>query len=195
MQVYVYRKSNEPLEMFKKSLQSVLQNPGDIFLVHTESDRGYMTLKRVEEEIEEGDVWIVASVNNLGNTVQDICNELCHIARRGIVLLITNYPSMSTFHSKEKSLEALNLLCDVYKNIPNQKISFVSAHPIKTGRKKKTYPEGWSKLYEEWKEKRITSAEFLKKSGLKKATFYNLLGEYRIQSSTFSKVYRLKDVV
>ena len=52
MQVYVYRKSNEPLEMFKKSLQSVLQNPGDIFLVHTESDRGYMTLKRVEEEIE-----------------------------------------------------------------------------------------------------------------------------------------------
>ena len=41
------------------------------------------------------------------------------------------------------------------------------------------YPENWAELYEQWENEKITSKEFLEKSGLKKATFYNLLASYR----------------
>ena len=38
--------------------------------------------------------------------------------------------------------------------------------------------EGWEELYSEWKRKKITTTEFLRKSGLKKATFYSNPEEY-----------------
>lgn len=41
------------------------------------------------------------------------------------------------------------------------------------------FPDGWDKLYEKWKNRTISSKEFMEQSGLKKATFYNMLTEYR----------------
>ena len=41
------------------------------------------------------------------------------------------------------------------------------------------FPEGWDEMYEEWEKKKISSKTFMEKSGLKKATFYNLLTEYK----------------
>ena len=62
----------------------------------------------------------------------------------------------------------------------NQKIT-----PIRTsrragaGRTKLDFPENWEELYTKWEKKEITSGEFIKQSGLKKASFYNLMTEYR----------------
>ena len=41
------------------------------------------------------------------------------------------------------------------------------------------YPDNWEENYVLWKNKKIPSKEFLNRVGLKKATFYNLLTEYR----------------
>ena len=48
------------------------------------------------------------------------------------------------------------------------------------GRKKVAFPDNWDELYEKWKKYEITSSEFIEKTGLKKATFYNMLAEYNI---------------
>lgn len=48
-----------------------------------------------------------------------------------------------------------------------------------SGRNKIAYPDNWEELYESWIDKQITSKEFLNKTGLKKATFYNLLTDYK----------------
>ena len=41
------------------------------------------------------------------------------------------------------------------------------------------YPVGWEKKYIKWKNKEISSKTFMEQMGLKKATFYNLLAEYK----------------
>lgn len=101
---------------------------------------------------------------------------------------------MNTYRSKKQSTVLLSLLNEVYTELQGVQIDDIPMHPLKAGRKKAIYPEGWEELYSEWKRKNITTTEFLRKSGLKKATFYNLLGEYRLKSSTFSKMHSLKDV-
>jgi hypothetical protein len=47
------------------------------------------------------------------------------------------------------------------------------------GRPNAKYPENWEELYEQWENKNITSKEFMEKANLKKATFYNLLSDYK----------------
>ena len=48
-----------------------------------------------------------------------------------------------------------------------------------SGRQKLDYPDDWEELYELWSNEKISSREFLQRSGLKKATFYNMITEYR----------------
>ena len=47
------------------------------------------------------------------------------------------------------------------------------------GRNKIVFPDTWDELYALWERHEISSKEFIEKSGLKKATFYNLLAEYK----------------
>ncbi len=42
-----------------------------------------------------------------------------------------------------------------------------------------TFSEEWVGLYAQWERKEISSKEFLKKMGVKPATFYNMVTEYR----------------
>lgn len=61
-----------------------------------------------------------------------------------------------------------------------------------SGRSKIAFPDRWDELYEEWENKKITSKEFMKQSGLKKATFYNILTEYKAmlkEQSDYLKKY------
>lgn len=48
-----------------------------------------------------------------------------------------------------------------------------------SGRSKMSFPDGWDELYEKWEKQEISSKEFMEQSGLKKATFYNMLTEYK----------------
>lgn len=47
------------------------------------------------------------------------------------------------------------------------------------GRPVVQYPVGWEQNYTKWKNKEISSKSFMEQMGLKKATFYNLLTEYK----------------
>lgn len=46
------------------------------------------------------------------------------------------------------------------------------------GRPEAAYPDNWNEVYEDWKVKKITAIEAMKKAGLKKNTFYNLVKRY-----------------
>lgn len=47
------------------------------------------------------------------------------------------------------------------------------------GRSKIEFPDNWEELYERWEKKEISSKKFMEESGLKKATFYNMITEYK----------------
>ena len=57
------------------------------------------------------------------------------------------------------------------------------------GRSRIEIPENWAELYEQWENQKITSKEFLQKSGLKRATFYNLITEYRQMKEENDRFY------
>ena len=142
MNVYVYRKSNEPLSLFQDSLNSVLDSPEDIFKAFTESERGYVALKKLEEETIEGSIWIVRTLGNLGNTIGDIRNELGMLLKRGIVLLIVEFPTMNTYRSKKQSMVLLSLLNEVYTELQGAQIDDIPMHPLKAGRKRQSILKG-----------------------------------------------------
>ena len=64
-----------------------------------------------------------------------------------------------------------------------------------SGRKRISFPDNWEDLYGKWVNKEMDSREFLEKSGLKKATFYNMLNEYRIILEENEKFYKQFKVV
>ena len=64
-----------------------------------------------------------------------------------------------------------------------------------SGRNKIDFPNNWDELFEKWKSKEISSIEFISSTGLKKATFYNLLTEYKeIQRMNDEYTERYKSV-
>ena len=64
-----------------------------------------------------------------------------------------------------------------------------------SGRNKIDFPNNSDELFEKWKSKEISSIEFISSTGLKKATFYNLLTEYKeIQRMNDEYTERYKSV-
>ena len=76
----------------------------------------------------------------------------------------------------------------------NKNVVTVSFKRANSGRNKLPFPDNWDELYEKWRNEEISSKQFIEKSGLKKATFYNLLTEYKdiqIQNKKYLKRYKI----
>ncbi|MBR4331907.1 MAG: hypothetical protein IKP72_04465 [Clostridia bacterium] len=94
-------------------------------------------------------------------------------ARSGHLLVISNMPSTYEFCVSQPTNRAVitTILQGILSNNPN--IILLSSRGRKnSGRKKLEFPENWEELYCQWEENKISSREFLIRSGLKKASFY-----------------------
>lgn len=94
-------------------------------------------------------------LSDIGLKQTDLIKYLDYIIYHNIILIIQN---INTTHDD---------------NI----VSFANKSSV--GRSKIIFPDNWEELYDLWINHEITSKEFINKSVLKKATFYNLLSEYR----------------
>ena len=89
-------------------------------------------------------------------------------------------PSTWVFDNKEKNIQNINVLYDVFSILQRYEgFEFQNPEFFEGGRKKIRFPENWEILYEKYAAKEITANDFQKMSGLKRATFYNLLCEYK----------------
>ena len=62
------------------------------------------------------------------------------------------------------------------------------------GRQKLPYPSNWEQDYALWKNGEITATEFMRRSGLKKGTFYNMIKEYKSENpETISKRAQIQE--
>ena len=69
----------------------------------------------------------------------------------------------------------------------NKNVVTVSFKRANSGRNKLPFPD-------KWRNGEISSKQFIEKSGLKKATFYNLLTEYKdiqVQNEKYLKRYKI----
>lgn len=152
---------------------------------------GYQALKTTI--LRRGDTLVVKSLDRLSRNKADIKNELEYFKEKGIRLKVLDLPTtlIDLGEGQEWIFEMINnILIEVLSSIAEQERKTIklrqqegiAAARLKgkhLGRKKIGFPEEWEELYPLWISGEITAKEFMKKSKLKKTTFYKLVKKYQ----------------
>lgn len=192
--IYIYAKNTEDVSVFDnvlKSAFSVIQRKS-ITLI-TESRRSFRELNRIVEQITIADVLVVYDLSSLGLNDADIANTLEAIIAMDKLLVVCCEESTYEFGISQPMNKAV--LMSFVKRYTSGNTIIIELPKNKrsnSGRNKLALPDNWEELYAKWENKEISSKEFIEQTGLKKASFYNLMTEYKEKIdkiSEFKKYY------
>lgn len=145
-------------------------------------------LKEMLDFCREGDTVFVLDFSRLSRSVKDLLNIIDQLQVKSVHLrsikenLDTSTPTgklMMMMIAAINEFERANLL-------ERQKEGILIAKRNKDkykGRSRIKYPDNWQELYAQWISRELKSIEFMERAGLKKATFYNLLKQYKIKQN------------
>lgn len=191
MIIHLYAKLHEKLSVFDNAVDTI-KGDADELLVTTESRRSFRELENIKNT-DDNIVYIISSLNSLGLNDADIASQLSWFIDNSVKLVICDIVSTYEFGVTQPINQAV--LSTVLQSVlnGNKNIITVSFKRSNSGRNKLPFPDDWEELYEKWENSEITSKQFIDLSGLKKATFYNLLTEYKnIQSANAQYLKRYK---
>ena len=194
--IYLYAKEMEKASDFDFVLQSIMLKDkiGDIF-ISAEPRRSYYELEKIKSVMKEDDVCIILNLSSLGLNDKDIAVGLDWFITTPRLLVIANFSNSYLWGvSQPMNRAILSTLQQTLlgKNEGNT-IIMPDRKKSNAGRKLISFPDNWEELYGRWENKEISSKEFCELSGLKKATFYNLMTEYREmkkENENYFKRYR-----
>ena len=194
MSLYIYSKTTEDISIFEDIMQIIQKKDLKIFVI-IEHMRSFYELEKIKNEMIDDDILIIGSLKSLGINEADIANNLEYFIKNRKYLVISNIESTYEYGvSQPMNKAVLNAILDSVI-INNKKIISLSRNrKFNVGRSRIDFPDNWEELYEKWNKDEISSKEFLDKSGLKKATFYNMISEYKEIlkiNNAFVKKYRL----
>lgn len=146
----------------------------------------YQTLRN--QLLREGDTLVIVSLDRLSRNKLHIKQELEYYRSRSIRVMILDMPTTlcQVNEGQEWIIEMINaILIEVLASMAEQErirtlnrqaegILAAKEQGKHLGRPKIKAPEGWSEIYMLWKSDEITAVEAMKRSGLKKSTFYKL---------------------
>ena len=150
-------------------------------------------LKAMLDYVREGDTLYVESISRLGRSTKDLLNIIDSLTAKGVTLIInkenidTNSPTgkfMLTVFAALSQLEREQL-----RQRQREGIEIAKVQGKYTGRK--PIPIDWTKfgqLYGEWKLKKITARNFMKKMDLTSNTFYRRVREYEVRNGIIKAV-------
>lgn len=180
MNLYIYHKTIESISVFDGIMNRYATEADKIFII-SENRRSYRELEQLLFKIDAATAAIaVSDLSSLGLNAEDILNRLSWFITHNICLLVCKYSATYEYGIRQPINKAvlttlLQSMLNEHKNIAE-----ISNNKRKnSGRNRMAFPDGWDKLYEKWENHTISSKEFMEQSGLKKATFYNMLTEYR----------------
>lgn len=180
MKLYIYHKTIENISEFNEIIDVFKEDVDDMQIV-SENRRTYRILDSLIDTIEPKDTVIaVMDLSSLGLTDKEILNRLTWFIEHRVSLIIRKYTTTYEYGFHQPMNKAVlstikQTLLEKNKNI----VEISRNKRSNSGRRKIAFPEEWDKLYEEWEQQKISSKEFMKKTNLKKGTFYNLITEYR----------------
>ena len=150
-------------------------------------------LKAMFDYVREGDTLYVESISRLGRSTKDLLNIIDSLTAKGVTLISnkenidTNSPTgkfMLTVFAALSQLEREQL-----RQRQREGIEIAKVQGKYTGRK--PIPIDWTKfgqLYGEWKLKKITARDFMKKMDLTSNTFYRRVREYEVRNGIIKAV-------
>ena len=148
---------------------------------------GYQALKG-PLGLKPGDTLYIKSLDRLSRNKDDIKKELEWFRENDIRLMIIDLPtSMIQVPDGQSWIIDMinNILIEVMGTMAEQERNNIKTRQqqgienardkgIKMGRPKLERPENWAEVTAEWTAKKITAVEAMKRTGLKKNTFYSL---------------------
>lgn len=140
-------------------------------------------LKAMEGYVREGDVLVVESISRLARSTRDFLSIVDCLNSKGVELVVqkenidTSTPQgkfMLTVFAALSELEREQTLQRTKEGIEAAKL-----RGAKFGRPKKGYDKKkFEELYEKYKEREITSAEFAQRLGIGRTLLYKIINEY-----------------
>lgn len=190
--IYIYAKQKDNI----KELQYVIQNISafyshDNVYISKEPRRSFTELEKIKEIIKENDVCVITNPASLGLNETEIVKQIEWFIQKPRILLIYDFSATYSWGIYQPMNQAI--LQTIQQSVLIQSGKHIVKMPenrkSNAGRSRVDFPENWEELYDEWERKIITSKEFLEKSGLKRATFYNMITEYREIKEEKNKFY------
>ena len=149
---------------------------------------GYQHMKN--QLLRSGDTLVVTSLDRLGRNKQAIKEELEYFRTNNIRVKIMDLPTTLQEYEDNTTAAAImdmvnNILIEVMGTMAEQERNNIKVRQqqgienardkgIKMGRPKLERPENWVEVTAEWTAKKITAVEAMKRTGLKKNTYYTL---------------------
>lgn len=177
MTIYVYGKSTENVKSFSSIIQSIKSEDSEIF-VTIENRRCFRELENIKRNIKHGDIVIVKATSSLGLNDTDVYEQLNWFIANSMLMVICDFPATYEYGVTQPMNKAV--LDAVVQSLAKEKNIVPLSKRSNSGRSRLAFPDEWDELYDLWEKKEISSKEFLTRSGLKKATFYNMITEYKI---------------
>lgn len=179
MNIHLYAKTTEKISSFDDTL-NLIRCSGDSIFISVENKRCFRELEKIKELCKIDDAVMVSSLSSLGMNRAEISNQLEWFIQKTVALIICDVPSSYEYGVSQPINKAVlsaiqqSVVCNS-KNI----VEILQSKRSNSGRNRIEFPDNWDELYELWNEKEISSTEFIRRTGLKKATFYNMLTEYK----------------
>lgn len=177
MKIHVYAKLNESLDIFETAI-GCIKSAGDEMFLTCESRRSFSSLDSIKT-VDNDLVFVISSLGSIGLNDVEIATQLSWFVDNQVKLVICDISSTYEYGvNQPMNMAILNtILQSILSN--NTNVITVSFKRSNSGRSKLPFPDNWDELYELWSQDKISSREFIERSGLKKATFYNLMAEYK----------------
>lgn len=148
---------------------------------------GYTALKTTL--LRRGDTLVIKSLDRLSRNKADIKNELQYFKNNGIRLKVLDIPTTLIDYpaGQEWVLDMVNnILIEVLSSIAMQEretirqrqaegIAAAKAKGKHMGRPKAKKPDNWTEVIALWRSGHITAKEAMRRTGVKRSTFYALL--------------------
>ncbi len=150
-----------------------------------------------EDALREGDVLIITELDRLGRNKADTMKEIAYYKEHGIRLMVLELPTTLTDFSQMGNqmaammLECINnMMLELYASIAQAEIEKKEKRQREGieakkergewadyGRPHVVKPDNFDEVILEWKAGQITAVEAMKRTNLKKTTFYKLVKE------------------
>lgn len=149
--------------------------------------KGYQALKTTM--LRKGDTLVIKSLDRLSRNKSDIKKELEYFKNNGIRVKVIDLPTtmMELPEGQEWVFDMVNnILIEVLGTITEQERNTIRQRQAegiraakdkgkKLGRPALEKPANWDSVYAEWKAGNITAKRAMQETGLKRASFYNLV--------------------
>ena len=141
-------------------------------------------LQELLAKIKRGDIVVVESVSRFARNTKDLLDLIDKLTSKGVEFVSQKEHIDTTTPSGKFMLTVFGAVFELERGYILQRqregIAAAKARGVRFGRPVKKPPENFTALVKQWERGKLPISELLKQTGLKEATFYRRLREYRL---------------